>query len=440
MRRDAPPPGVRSFFAPLPRYPMSLETELHAMGERARAAALELALVPTEQKNRILHAMAEELEARAPEILSANAKDMEAAAEANLSPALRDRLLLNEKRLATMAGGVRQVAALPDPVGETLASWTRPNGLRLEKKRVPIGVIGIIYEARPNVTSDAAALCFKSGNATVLRGGKESLHSNLAVADALAAGGARAGMPAHAVQLLATTDREAVKVLCGMNRHLDLIIPRGGKGLIETVVSLATMPVIKHYDGVCHVYVDRAADVDMAVKLAVNAKVDKPSACNAAETLLVHRVLAEAFFPRAAAALREAGVTLRADEPLRALAPDLTEPATAEDWDTEYLDLILAAKTVDSLDEAIAHINRHGSKHSDAIVTADAAAAERFLAAVDSACCFWNASTRFNDGEEFGFGAEIGISTDKLHARGPMALPELTSYKYLIRGHGQIRG
>lgn len=410
------------------------------MGARARAAALELALLSTEQKNAILLAMADALEAQAPAILAANALDMAAAAEAGLSSAMQDRLLLNEKRLRAMAEGVRQVAVLPDPVGEILTAWTQPNGLRFEKKRVPIGVIGIIYEARPNVTSDAAALCFKSGNATVLRGGKESLHSNVAVAAALAAGGVAAGMPADAVQLVPTTDREAVKILCGLNRYLDLIIPRGGKGLIETVVSLATMPVIKHYDGVCHVYVDRAANVKQAIDIVLNAKIDKPSACNAAETLLVHRDIAPTFFPAAAAALREAGVQLRTDDALRALAPEITQPATEEDWDTEYLDLILAAKEVGSREEAIAHINRHGSKHSDAIITEDAAAAEHFLAAVDSACCFWNASTRFNDGGEFGFGAEIGISTDKLHARGPMALPELTSYKYLIRGTGQTRG
>lgn len=417
-----------------------LETTLHEMGARARAAALELALLSTNQKNAILLSMADALEARASEILAANAQDMAAAAEAGLPAAMQDRLLLNEKRLAAMAEGVRQVAALPDPVGETLATWTRPNGLCIEKKRVPIGVIGIIYEARPNVTSDAAALCFKSGNATMLRGGKESLHSNLAVAAALAEGGAAAGMPAHAVQLVPTTDREAVKILCGLNRYLDLIIPRGGKGLIETVVSLATMPVIKHYDGICHVYVDRAADIEQAIRIVVDAKVDKPSACNAAETLLVHQDIAPAFFPAVAAALKDAGVEVRADEALRALAPELTQPAAEADWDTEYLDLILSAKQVPSLEEAIAHINRHGSKHSDAIITVDTPAAERFLAAVDSACCFWNASTRFNDGGEFGFGAEIGISTDKLHARGPMALPELTSYKYLIRGTGQTRG
>jgi glutamate-5-semialdehyde dehydrogenase len=423
---------------------MSLESDLMHMGERARAAALALAQVPAAEKNRILLAMADEMSARESAILEANARDM-AAAEANgLTAAMKDRLLLNSKRLAAMADGVRQVATLPDPVGEVLASWERPNGLRIEKKRVPIGVIGIIYEARPNVTSDAAALCFKSGNATILRGGKESVHSNMAIAAALEAGGRRAGMPPDCVQLIPTIDREAVRLLCGMDKHLDLIIPRGGKSLIETVVSLARMPVIKHYDGVCHLYVDAAANLDMAVRLIVNGKAQKPSACNALETLLIHEAVAPDLLPRLLPALASAGVTLRTDERLGALIADpagaRVERATEADWDTEYLELILAARTVGSVEQAIDHINRHGSKHSDVIVTEIPATAERFLAAVDSACCFWNASSRFNDGEEFGFGAEIGISTDKLHARGPMALPELTSYKYLIRGTGQVRG
>jgi len=422
---------------------MSLESDLIQMGERARAAALALALVPTTEKNRILLAMADELTACETAILEANALDMAAAEANNLTAAMKDRLLLNPKRLAAMAEGVRQVATLPDPVGEVLAAWERPNGLRIEKKRVPIGVIGIIYEARPNVTSDAAALCFKSGNATILRGGRESVHSNVAIAAALEAGGRRAGMPPDCVQLIPTTDREAVRLLCGMDKHLDLIIPRGGKSLIETVVSLARMPVIKHYDGVCHLYVDAAADLDMAVRLIINSKAQKPSACNALETLLVHDAVAPALLARLLPALAAAGVTLRADDDLRSRIVDAAgarvEPATEVDWDTEYLDLVLAAKSVSSADEAIAHINRHGSKHSDVIVTENPATAEHFLASVDSACCFWNASSRFNDGEEFGFGAEIGISTDKLHARGPMALPELTSYKYLIRGTGQVR-
>ncbi len=419
---------------------MSLETDILDMGARARAAAQALALIPTERKNRILLAMADELLAREADILAANAEDLSAADANGLTSAMKDRLRLDPKRLAAIADGIRQVATLPDPVGETLAAWTRPNGLRIEKKRVPIGVIGIIYEARPNVTSDAAVLCFKSGNATILRGGKESIHSNVAIAAALEAGGRREGMPAHCVQLISSTDREAVKILCGMDKWLDLIIPRGGKGLIETVVSLARMPVIKHYDGVCHVYVDREADLDMAVSIVVNGKTQKPSVCNAVETVLVHRDVLQPFAAKAVPALRAKGVEIRGDEALRALYPGEVTAATEEDWSTEYLELIISAKGVADEEEAIAHINRHGSKHSDCIVTANGVTAEHFLAAVDSACCFWNASTRFNDGEEFGFGAEIGISTDKLHARGPMALPELTSYKYLVRGEGQIRG
>jgi glutamate-5-semialdehyde dehydrogenase len=417
----------------------TLESAIVEMGERARAAAHALAQVPTERKNAILLAMADELLAREAEILAANARDL-AGAEANgLSAAIKDRLRLDSKHLAAIAGGIRQVAALPDPVGEVLAAWTRPNGLRIEKRRVPIGVIGIIYEARPNVTSDAAVLCFKSGNATLLRGGKESIHSNSAIAAALESGGRRAGMPPHCVQLIASTDREAVKLMCSMDRYLDLIIPRGGKGLIETVVSLARMPVIKHYDGICHVFVDRDANLDMALSIALNAKVQKPGVCNAVETLLVHRDISSAFYAKAVPTFRSKGVSLRGDAVLCAQFPNDVTPASEDDWSTEYLDLILSVKTVSSDKEALDHIHRYGSKHSDCIVTENTSTAERFLAEVDSACCFWNASTRFNDGEEFGFGAEIGISTDKLHARGPMALPELTTYKYLVRGAGQVR-
>lgn len=416
-----------------------LQEEILEMGRRARAAALELGKLTSEEKNTILEAMADALIAQEAAILDANAKDL-AAAEANgLTKAMIDRLRLDGPRIAAIADGIRQVASLPDPVGETLADWTRPNGLRMVKKRVPIGVIGIIYESRPNVTSDAAVLCFKSGNATILRGGKEAIHSNGALADALDAGGRSAGMPEGAIQLIRTPDRATVKYLAEMDQYLDLIIPRGGKGLIETVVSLARMPVIKHYDGICHTYVDQSADLAMAKALVVNAKTQKPSVCNALETLLVHREVAQAFYGDAGAALLEAGVTLRGDETVQAALPGKVEPVSEEDWVTEYLDLILAVKTVDSLDAAIDHINTYGSRHSDCIVTEDATAAERFLNEIDSAAVFWNASTRFSDGEEFGFGAEIGISTDKLHARGPMALPELTSYKYLITGQGQVK-
>ena len=350
-----------------------------------------------------------------------------------------DRLRLDATRIEAMAAGIEQVATLPDPVGQVIAAWERPNGIRIEQVRVPIGTIGIIYESRPNVTADAAVLCFKTGNATILRGGSEAIHSNLAIAAALQAGGATAGLPDHAIQLIPFTDRESVAALAQMDRWLDLIIPRGGKGLIETVVSLARMPVIKHYDGICHLYVDPAADVQMAVNLTVDSKTQKCGVCNALETLLVHRDLAPAFLPQVAPALRAKHVELRGCPATRAVLTDML-PATEDDWSTEYLDLILSIQVVDSLDAAIAHINHYGSHHTDTIVTADTAAAERFLREVDSACVFHNVSTRFADGGEFGFGAEIGISTDKLHARGPMGLRELTSYQYRVRGEGQTKG
>ncbi len=416
-----------------------LKGEILRLGQQAKKAALDLVKLSAEDKNRILLAIADQIEAEGAEILAANAKDVAAAEAKGLTAAMIDRLVLNPKRLAAMAGGVRKVAGLPDPVGEVLDDWTRPNGLRIVKKRVPIGTIGIIYESRPNVTSDAAVLCFKSGNATILRGGSEAFHSNQAIAAAMARGGRGAGMPENAIQLVPFTDRESVRHLAEMDAYLDLIIPRGGKGLIETVVSLARMPVIKHYDGICHTFVDASASLPMATEICIDAKCAKPSACNAMETLLVHEAVAETFLPQVAAALRERGVELRGDERTLAIFPDLKE-ATEEDWTTEYLDLILAVKVVSGLDAAIDHINTYGSRHSDCIVTADEANANRFLAEVDSATVYVNASTRFTDGEEFGFGAEIGISTDKLHARGPMGLVELTSYKYLLHGTGQIRG
>ena len=338
-----------------------------------------------------------------------------------------------------MAAGVEQVATLPDPVGQCIESWQRPNGLRIEQVRVPIGTIGIIYESRPNVTADAAVLCFKTGNATILRGGSEAIHSNRAIAAALQDGGAAAGLPEHAIQLIPFTDRESVAVLAQMDQWLDLIIPRGGKGLIEAVVSLARMPVIKHYDGICHLFADAHADLAMAVALTVDSKTQKCGVCNALETLLVHRDIAASFLPAVATALRAKGVELRGCAATRAILTNIAT-ATDADWRTEYLDLILAIKIVASLDEAIAHINDYGSHHTDTIVTRDEATAERFLREVDSACVFHNVSTRFADGGEFGFGAEIGISTDKLHARGPMGLRELTSYQYRVRGSGQMKG
>jgi glutamate-5-semialdehyde dehydrogenase len=396
---------------------MGLREEIQLMGRQARRASRELAVLPAERKNAILRAMADGLEAGSGRIEEANREDLERGRERGLSEAMLDRLALDGGRIRAMAQGVREVAELADPVGEVLAEWDRPNGLRITKVRVPIGVIGIIYESRPNVTSDAAALCFKSGNATILRGGSEAIASNRVIAEVLQAAGASAGLPAHSIQLIGATDRESVRYLAEMDESLDLIIPRGGKGLIETVVSLARMPVIKHYDGICHVYVDAAADLGMAERIVCNAKCQKP-----------------ALIP----ALRSAGVEVRGDERVRGICAEVVA-ATEEDWATEYLALILSVKVVADVEEAMEHIARYGSRHSDCIVTEDAVVAGRFLAGVDSAAVFWNASTRFNDGGEFGFGCEIGISTDKLHARGPMGLPELTIYKYLVRGTGQVR-
>lgn len=409
------------------------------MGAKARTAAYALAVLDTDQKNAILHAMAAGLRERRRDILDANALDIAAGEAHGLTAAMLDRLRLDPPRLEAMAAGVEQVAGLPDPVGEVLADWTRPNDIHFEQIRVPIGVIGIIYESRPNVTSDAAVLCLKSGNATILRGGSEAIHSNQAIAAALQAAGETAGLPAHAIQLIPFTDRESVRVMAGMDQWLDVIIPRGGKGLIETVVSLARMPVIKHYDGICHTYVDKEADLAMAVAIVDDAKTHKPGVCNALETLLVHRDVAAEFLPKIAAVFMEKGVEMRGDPRTLAILGDAATAATDEDWNTEYLDLILAIRVVDTMAEAIDHINTHSSRHSDCIVTADKARAESFMRRVDSACLFHNVSTRFSDGGEFGFGAEIGISTDKLHARGPMALRELTSYQYRIRGDGQTR-
>jgi glutamate-5-semialdehyde dehydrogenase len=412
----------------------AIEESILQMGRQARAAAYRLAQLSSDEKNAILRAMASSIRANAAALMQANDKDLAAGVEKGLSAAMLDRLRLDEARIEAMAAGIDQVATLPDPVGQVMDAWERPNGIRIEQVRVPIGTIGIIYESRPNVTADAAALCFKTGNATILRGGSEAIHSNRAIAAALAS----AGAPEHAIQLIPFTDRESVAALAQMDKWLDLIIPRGGKGLIETVVSLARMPVIKHYDGICHLFVDQAAKLDMAVKLTVDAKTQKCGVCNALETLLVHEAVAAKFLPMVATALRAKNVELRGCEKTRAILSDCI-PATDEDWDTEYLDLILSIKVVSSIDQAIDHINTHGSHHTDTIVTEDQAAAERFLRSVDSACVFHNVSNRFADGGEFGFGAEIGISTDKLHARGPMGLRELTSYQYRVRGNGQTK-
>lgn len=415
-----------------------IDAQIEAMARQSRVAAHQLSQLGTGQKNEILKAMARGLRAATPAILEANAKDLAAGTEKGLSTAMLDRLRLDEARVDAIAGGIEQVVELPDPVGDVMERWERPNGLKLEQVRVPIGTIGIIYESRPNVTSDAAVLCLKAGNATILRGGSEAIHSNRAIAEALNTGGKEAGLPAHAIQLIPFTDRASVTALCRLDEWLDVIIPRGGRGLIETVVAQARMPVIKHYDGICHLFIAEQADADMAVRLTVDSKTQKPGVCNALETLVVHQDVAATILPMVAEALKAKGVELRGCARTRQIIE--ADAASDEDWDTEYLDLILAVKVVDSQEEAVDHINRHGSHHTDCIVTADASAADRFLSAVDSACVFHNASTRFADGEEFGFGAEIGISTEKLHARGPMGLRELTSYQYRVRGNGQTKG
>lgn len=412
--------------------------QIHEMGRQARAAAYVLSQLSTEQKNAILIAMAQGLRDASAEILSENEKDITAGQEKGLSSAMLDRLHLDDARLEAVAAALEHVATLPDPVGQVLDDWVPPSGIRIEQVRVPIGTIGIIYESRPNVTADAAALCFKTGNATILRGGSEAIHSNRAIAAALAAGGAKAGLPPHSIQLVPFTDRASVAAMAGMDQWLDLIIPRGGKGLIETVVSLARMPVIKHYDGICHLYVSENADQEMAVALTVDSKTQKPGVCNALETLLIQESVAAEFLPKVAAALRAKEVELRGCEASRAILPDLI-PATEEDWSTEYLEKILSIKILPDMPAAISHINTYGSHHTDCIVTTDEAEAEKFLHAIDSACVMHNVSTRFADGGEFGFGAEIGISTDKLHARGPMGLRELTSYQYRVRGKGQTK-
>lgn len=423
----------------------SLRDVIFEYGARARTAARQLSRTSTQQRNQAVLAMADALSAAESEIIEANASDVARGRERGLSAAMLDRLSLTPKRVQAMAQGVREVAALPDPVGEIIRQWTRPNGLEITKVRVPIGVVGIIYESRPNVTSDAAVLCLKTGNATILRGGSESIRSNVAIASALSKGLANAGLPADAIQLIPVTDREAVSHLCAMDKYLDVIVPRGGKGLIETVVNQARMPVIKHYDGICILFVDAHADLEMAKSIVVNAKCQRPGVCNAVETVLVHRSVLEAFLEDTGVALAARGVELRCDPGVleRASAvPGVAQKsvlAGPEDFDTEFLDLVLAVKVVGGLDEALEHIEVHGSRHSDGIITSDSVAAERFLQEVDSATVYWNASTRFTDGGEFGFGAEIGISTDKLHARGPMALEELTTYKYQLRGNGQVR-
>jgi glutamate-5-semialdehyde dehydrogenase len=417
---------------------MQLHEEMVRIGKQAQVAAQVLAGFAARKKNTILSAMAEALDDNRKRITEANSRDMEAAREAGLSEAMLERLLLGPGRIDGMIAGLREVAALKDPVGSVISRWLRPNGLEIVKQRVPIGVIGIIYESRPNVTVDTAGLCLKTGNAIILRGGKEAFYSNVVLADLLVAGGCSKGMPEHAVQLIRTTDRDAVRELVQLEGLVDLAIPRGGEALIRAVTEHARIPVIKHYKGVCHVFVDESAQESQALAIVENAKCQRPGVCNALETLLVHAACAERILPRVARRLAERGCTLRGDVRSRALVPGM-EVATEEDWYTEYLDLRLAVRVVDSLQEAIDHINHYGSHHSDAILSESEVNQKVFTQRVDSAVVYVNASTRFTDGAEFGMGAEIGISTDKLHARGPMGLEELTTYKFVVQGRGQIR-
>lgn len=408
------------------------------LARRAKAASTLLAQVPAIEKNKWLLAAASAIEARQRELIEANAKDVSAAPGFGLNAAAIDRLTLNPKRIAAMAEGLRQVAALPDPVGEVREVNLRPNGIQVMKVGVPLGVVFFIYESRPNVTADAAALCVKSGNAVILRGGKEAIHSNTALHRLLSDELSRAGLPPDAVQLVPTTDRQAVGFLLSMNEFIDLAIPRGGKSLIQRVAAEAKMPVIKHFDGVCHVYVDSAADLQMAERIVVNAKCQRPGTCNAAESLLVHRDIADAFLPLIGIALSKAGVEIRGCENTRKRIPN-AKLATDDDYRTEYLDLIISVRVVANLAEAVSRISTFGSHHTDAIITRDIHTARLFTQMVDSSAVMVNASTRFNDGFELGLGAEIGISTDRFHARGPCGLRELTTYKYIVTGDGHVR-
>jgi len=408
------------------------------MGLAAKSASRQLSMLDTSIKNQWLIESADALVKAADEIISANAIDIAAAPDFGLSESAIERLQLNKARVAQIAIGLREVAALPDLIGEVIDGFTRPGGLQILKRRVALGVVFFIYESRPNVTADAAAICVKSGNAVILRGGKEAAHSSQKIVEILQAVGERCGLPAGAVQLVQTADRDAVGHFLKMNDCIDVTIPRGGETLIRRVVSEATMPVIKHYDGNCHVYVDESAEIDMAVKIVINAKCQRMGVCNAAESMIVHEKIAETFLPVVAQQLREHGIEMRADVRASKFIEDAV-PATEQDYRTEYLGPIISIVVLDSLDDACDHINEYGSHHSDAIVTSDLRAAERFTQAVDSSAVMVNASTRFNDGSVFGLGAEIGISTDKFHARGPCGLRELTTYKYIVRGDGHIR-
>ena len=404
----------------------------------AKAASRKMALLSAEQKNAALKAMADALVARKDDILFHNEIDVEAATQARLAPALVDRLVLNELRIAEMARGVRDIAAQADPVGAVVEDWTPPAGIHITKVRVPLGVVAMIYESRPNVTVDAAALCLKAGNAVILRGGSEAMNTNHVLARTISAAATAAGLPEGAISFMETTDRQAIMELIVLDNLVDLVIPRGGEEMIRGIREHATVPVLAHGKGLCHTYIDTAADAAMAMKIAVNAKCQRPGVCNAMETLLVHADIAPRILPDLFGQYKQAGVEVRGDAGARAVVPAMKE-ATEADWGTEYLDLILSVKVVASLDEAIQHINRHGSGHSEAIITGDADAARRFLAEVDAAAVFHNASTRLHDGGVFGLGAEIGISTQKLHARGTMGAKELTTTKYVVHGHGEVR-
>ena len=417
---------------------MDIQTYMTGVGKQARAASRLVAKADTAMKNLALTLTAQAIERDAVRLLGANAEDLAAARAQHLDPPLIDRLTLTEKSIAAMADGLRQIALLPDPIGEISELKQQPSGIRVGRMRVPLGVIAIIYESRPNVTADAAGLCLKAGNACILRGGSEAIHSNQAIAACVHKGLAGAGLPESAVQVIASTDRAAVGELLRMTDYVDIVVPRGGKGLIERVMRESRIPMIKHLDGVCHVYIDDKADLDKAIRIADNAKTQRLGTCNTMETLLVARGIAERVLPRLAHIYEAKGIELRGDEAARKLLPN-SKPATEEDWYTEYLAAILAVRVVEGLDEAIEHIARYGSQHTDAIVTDDRARADRFLREVDSSSVIVNASTRFADGYEYGLGAEIGISTDKLHARGPVGLEGLTSLKWVVFGNGEIR-
>ena len=418
---------------------MELKKQIMEMARKAKAASLELGLISTAEKNRALTTMAQALISKSGYIIAQNKKDLTEAQRQNYAKALVDRLILSEKRIKEMADSLKETAKLKDPVGETMAAFKRPNGLFIKKVRVPIGVIGIVYESRPNVTSDCIGLCVKSGNAVILKGGREAVFSNQAIFKVLRAALKKIKVPFESIQLISSIDRKAVEILLSLEEYVDLIIPRGGEALIRFVAEHSRIPVIKHYKGVCHTYVSDRADLDMAHNICFNAKVQRPGVCNAMETLLVDKKIAGKFLPQMVNVFQKAGVEIRGCLETRKIIRAGIKKATEQDWKEEYLDLILAVKVVDNLQEAIDHINTYGTKHSDTIVTKNKTQAERFLKGVDSACVYVNASTRFTDGYQFGFGAEVGISTDKIHARGPMALEELTTYKYLILGQGQIR-